>query len=117
MNKRSIEDIQDLKGKRVLMRVDFNVPMDKETGEITDETRIMGALPSIKYLYEHGAKVILCSHLGRPKGEFNMKFSLAPVAKRLGELVDTKVIMAKDVVGSAHKNGFGVSTEGYMFVV
>ena len=75
MNKRSIEDIQDLKGKRVLMRVDFNVPMDKETGEITDETRIMGALPSIKYLYEHGAKVILCSHLGRPKGEFNMKFS------------------------------------------
>ena len=103
MNKRSIEDIQDLKGKRVLMRVDFNVPMDKETGEITDETRIMGALPSIKYLYEHGAKVILCSHLGRPKGEFNMKFSLAPVAKRLGELVDTKVIMAKDVVGEDAK--------------
>ncbi len=99
MNKRTIEDIQDLKGKKVLMRVDFNVPMDKETGAITDETRIQGALPSIKYLYQHGAKVILCSHLGRPKGEFNMKYSLAPVAKRLAELVDTNVIMAKDVVG------------------
>lgn len=99
MNKQSITDIKDLKGKRVLMRVDFNVPLDKETGEITDETRIQGALKSIEYLYKNGAKVILCSHLGRPKGEFNMKYSLAPVAKRLGELVDTKVIMAKDVVG------------------
>ena len=103
MNKQSITDIQDLKGKKVLMRVDFNVPLDKETGEITDETRIQGALKSIEYLYKNGAKVILCSHLGRPKGEFNMKYSLAPVAKRLGELVDTKVIMAKDVVGEDAK--------------
>ena len=117
MNKRSIEDIQDLKGKRVLMRVDFNVPMDKETGEITDETRIMGALPSIKYLYEHGAKVILCSHLGRPKGEFNMKFSLAPVAKRLGELVDTKVIMAKDVVGEDAKKCVAEMKDGEIVVL
>ena len=117
MNKRSIEDIQDLKGKRVLMRVDFNVPMDKETGEITDETRIMGALPSIKYLYEQGAKVILCSHLGRPKGEFNMKFSLAPVAKRLGELVDTKVIMAKDVVGEDAKKCVSEMKDGEIVVL
>ncbi len=98
MNKVSIEDIA-VQGKKVLVRVDFNVPMDKETGEITDDNRITAALPTIKYLYEHGAKVILCSHLGRPKGEFNMKFSMAPVAKRLGELVDTNVILAKDVVG------------------
>jgi len=98
VNKVSIEDIA-VQGKKVLVRVDFNVPMDKETGEITDDNRITAALPTIKYLYEHGAKVILCSHLGRPKGEFNMKFSMAPVAKRLGELVDTNVILAKDVVG------------------
>ncbi len=98
MNKVSIEDIA-VQGKKVLVRVDFNVPMDKETGEITDDNRITAALPTIKYLYEHGAKVILCSHLGRPKGEFNMEFSMAPVAKRLGELVDTNVILAKDVVG------------------
>jgi phosphoglycerate kinase len=98
MNKMSITDIKDLKGKRVLMRVDFNVPMDKE-GNITDETRITGALASIEYLYKHGAKVILCSHLGRPDGEFKPQFSLAPVAKRLAELVSTKVIMAKDVIG------------------
>ena len=102
MNKKSIEDV-DVKGKRVLCRVDFNVPMDKETGKITNEARIQGALPTIKYLYEHGAKAILCSHLGRPKGEFKPEFSLAPVAKRLQELVDTKVTMAKDVIGEDAK--------------
>ena len=100
MNKLTIEDI-DVKGKKVLVRVDFNVPM--KDGKITDETRITAALPTIKYLYEHGAKVILCSHLGRPKGEFKMEYSLAPVAKRLAELVDTKVTMAKDVVGEDAK--------------
>ena len=68
-------------GKKVLVRCDFNVPL--KDGVITDENRITGALPTINYLREHGAKVILCSHLGRPKGEFNMKYSLAPVAKRL----------------------------------
>jgi len=102
MNKQSITDIQNLKGKRVLMRVDFNVPMDKE-GHITDETRIKGAMKSIEYLYKNGAKVILCSHFGRPDGEFNPKYSLAPVAKRLAELVDTKVTMAKDVIGDDAK--------------
>ncbi len=117
MTKRSIEDIQDLKGKRVLVRVDFNVPMDKATGKITDETRINGALPTIKYLYEHGAKVILCSHLGRPKGQFNMEFSLAPVAKRLGELVDAKVVMAKDVVGEDAKACVAAMQDGDIVVL
>jgi len=78
--------------------VDFNVPMDEE-GRITDENRIQGALPTIRYLADKGAKVILCSHLGRPKGEFNLKYSLAPVARRLSELLGREVLMAKDVVG------------------
>ena len=100
-NKKSIEDIC-VKDKKVLVRCDFNVPQD-ENLNITDETRILGALPTIKYLKEHGAAVILCSHLGRPKGEFNLKYSLAPVAKRLGELLGCEVKMATDVIGeSAH---------------
>ena len=97
--KKTIEDI-DVQGKKVLVRVDFNVPLN-ENGEITDETRIQAALPTIQYLLDNGAKVILMSHLGRPKGEVKPEFSLAPVAKRLGELLDTKVIFAKDCVGKA----------------
>lgn len=97
MNKKTINDIQ-AKGKRVLMRVDFNVPLD-ENGRITDENRIIGALPSIKKLLDDGAALVLCSHMGRPKGSFNMKYSLAPVAKRLGELLGKEVKMAKDVIG------------------
>ncbi|MDI9520224.1 MAG: phosphoglycerate kinase [Bacillota bacterium] len=97
MNKKTVRDL-DLKGKKVLVRVDFNVPMD-ENKNITDENRIIGALPTISYLLGQSAKVILCSHLGRPKGEFNMKYSLAPVAKRLSELLKVDVKMAKDVVG------------------
>ncbi len=97
MNKKTVRDL-DLKGKKVLVRVDFNVPMD-ENKQITDENRIVGALPTISYLMGQGAKVILCSHLGRPKGEFNMKYSLAPVAKRLSEHLKTEVKMAKDVIG------------------
>ncbi len=97
MNKKTVRDIS-LKGKKVLVRVDFNVPMD-DNQNITDENRILGAMPTIRYLMDQGAKTILCSHLGRPKGEFNMKYSLAPVAKRLGELLKTDVKMAKDVVG------------------
>ncbi len=100
MNKKSIEDV-NVQGKPVLVRVDFNVPMDGET--ITDETRIIGALPTIEYLVNHGAKVVLCSHMGRPKGEFNMKYSLAPVAKRLSELLKQDVKMAKDVIGEDAK--------------
>lgn len=96
MNKKTIRDIQ-VDGKRVLVRVDFNVPMDGD--RITDENRILGALPTIRYLLEHNAKVVLCSHMGRPKGEVNPKYSLAPVAKRLSELLHQEVKMAKDVVG------------------
>ncbi|MDD3882445.1 MAG: phosphoglycerate kinase [Eubacteriales bacterium] len=101
MNKKTIKDI-DVSGKKVLVRVDFNVPMD-ENKNITDENRIVGALPTIKYLMEHGAKVVLCSHMGRPKGEFNMKYSLAPVAKRLSELLGKPVAMAADVIGDDAK--------------
>ncbi|MEG2881545.1 MAG: phosphoglycerate kinase, partial [Christensenella sp.] len=97
--KKTIEDI-DVQGKKVLVRVDFNVPLN-EKGEITDETRITAALPTINYLLEHGAKVILMSHLGRPKGEVKAEFSLAPVAQRLEELLNTKVIFAEDCVGKA----------------
>ena len=100
LNKKSVEDI-DVKGKKVLVRCDFNVKM--ENGVITSDKRIVASLPTIKYLIDHGAKVILCSHLGRPKGEFNPEFSLAPVAKRLGELLGQDVKMAKDVVGDSAK--------------
>jgi len=97
VNKKTITDI-DVNGKKVLVRCDFNVPLDEE-GHITDETRINAALPTIKYLLEHGAKVILCSHLGRPKGTFNMKYSLKPVAERLSEKLGFEVKLAKDVIG------------------
>ena len=95
-NKKSVEDI-DVAGKKVLVRCDFNVPM--KDGVITDDKRIVGALPTIKYLLDHKAAVILCSHMGRPKGEFNMKYSLAPVAKRLTELLGQNVELASDVIG------------------
>lgn len=100
-NKKSVEDI-DVSGKKVIVRCDFNVPQD-ETGRITDDKRIVAALPTIKYLLEHNAAVILCSHLGRPKGEFKMKYSLAPVAERLSELLGQEVKLAKDVIGEDAK--------------
>ena len=99
MNKKTVKDI-DVNGKKVLVRVDFNVPLD-ENKNITDETRISAALPTIQYLLDNGAAVILCSHLGRPKGEFNMKYSLAPVAARLKEIFPGKVIFAEDVIGDS----------------
>lgn len=101
LNKKSIQDI-DVKGKKVLVRVDFNVPID-ENGSITDDRRIREALPTIKYLTEHNAKVILMSHLGRPKGKFNMKYSLKPVAVRLSERLEADVKLAGDVVGEEVK--------------
>ncbi len=96
LNKKTVEDI-DVSGKRVLARCDFNVPL--KDGAITDDKRIVEALPTIKYLIAKGAKVILCSHLGRPKGEFNPKYTLAPIAARLTELLGKPVAMAKDVIG------------------
>lgn len=96
MDKQTVRDIQ-VGGKRVFVRCDFNVPMSG--GKITDDNRIVGALPTIRYLLDNGAKVILASHLGRPKGVFDMKYSLAPVADRLNELLDGKVKFASDVIG------------------
>ncbi len=98
LNKKTIEDI-DVRGKRVLARCDFNVPL--KDGEITNDKRIVAALPTIKYLMENGARVILCSHLGRPKGEYKPEFSLAPVAKKLSEYLGVVVKLAEDpdVVG------------------
>ena len=102
LNKKTIEDI-DVKGKRVLARCDFNVPL--KDGEITNDKRIVAALPTIKYLVDNGAKVILCSHLGRPKGEYKPEFSLAPVAARLSEYLGKEVKLANDpeVVGENAK--------------
>ncbi|MET3697505.1 phosphoglycerate kinase [Bacillus oleivorans] len=100
MNKKTLKDI-DVKGKRVFCRVDFNVPL--KDGKITDETRIQAALPTIQYLTEQGAKVILASHLGRPKGEVVEELRLTPVANRLSELLGNEVKKAGDVVGHSAK--------------
>ncbi len=102
LNKKTIEDIE-VNGKKVLVRCDFNVPL--KDGEITNDKRIVAALPTIKYLMENGAKVILCSHLGRPKGEYKPEFSLAPVAKKLSEYLGVEVKLAEDpeVVGANAK--------------
>lgn len=102
MNKKTVKDIE-LKDKKVLVRCDFNVPMDKNRN-ITDNRRIVAALPTIKYLLEQNCKVVLCSHLGRPKGEFKPEFSLKPVAKELSKLLGQEVIMAEDVIGEDAKN-------------
>ena len=102
LNKKTVEDI-DVAGKKVLVRCDFNVPLFE--GTITNDKRIVAALPTIKYLMEQGAKVILCSHLGRPNGEYNPEFSLAPVAERLTEYLGVEVKLAEDetVVGDNAK--------------
>jgi len=97
MNKKSVKDV-GVRGKRVLVRADFNVPLD-EQGQITDDTRIRASLPTIEYLVTEGARVILTSHLGRPKGKVNPKYSLAPVAKRLSELLKQDVQLLGDCVG------------------
>lgn len=101
MNKKTIKDI-DLKGKKVFVRCDFNVPLD-ENGNITDNRRIVAALPTVKYLLEQNCKIILASHLGRPKGEVNPKFSLKPVANELSKLLGKEVKLAEDVVGPSAK--------------
>ena len=101
-NKKTIYDV-DVKGKKVLLRCDFNVPQNKETGEITSNKRIVAALPTIRYLLDNGAAVIACSHLGKPKGEWKTKLTLAPVAKRLSELLGQEVIFASDIIGEDAK--------------
>lgn len=98
MEKKTIRDVE-VKGKKVLVRCDFNVPM--KDGQITDDNRIVAALPTIKYLTENGAKVILCSHLGRPKGEINQKYSLLPVANVLSEKLGQEVKLASDITGAS----------------
>src|SRR5487761_503584 len=97
MDKATVRDIVT-RGKRALERVDFNMPQD-ESGAISDDTRIRASLPTIQYLLDHGASVVLMSHLGRPKGQVNPKFSLRPVAERLSELLGRPVALAPDCVG------------------
>ena len=116
-NKKSVEDI-DVKGKRVLCRCDFNVPTKE--GKITSDKRIVAAMPTIEYLVNHGARVILCSHMGKPKGEWKPELSLQVVADRLSELLGKPVVMAKDVVGedakakaAALKDGDKVTLGGF----
>ncbi|MBE7034628.1 MAG: phosphoglycerate kinase [Ruminococcaceae bacterium] len=112
MKLKTVEDLS-VKGKKVLVRCDFNVPLD-ENRNITDETRIVGALPTIQYLIENGAKVILCSHMGKPKGEPKPEFSLAPVAKRLSEKLGKDVVFAADdnVVGENAKKAVSEMNDG-----
>jgi len=111
MNKKTIEDI-NVSGKRVLVRVDFNVPLDAEKN-VTDDKRIVAALPTIRYLLGQQAKVILCSHLGRPKGEVNPEFSLAPVARKLSELLPgVKIVFASDVIGESARKAVADMKDG-----
>ena len=102
LGKKTIDD-ENYAGKRVLVRCDFNVPQDKTTGEITSDKRIVAALPTIRYLLDNGAAVIACSHLGKPKGTWKESLTLAPVAKRLSELLGMEVIFAKDIIGEDAK--------------
>lgn len=111
MAKKTIEDIV-VSGKKVLVRVDFNVPLT-EDGTVSDDKRIVAALPTIRYLLEHNAKVILCSHLGRPKGEVNLKYSLAPVGNRLAELLpETRIWFAEDTIGESAKAAIADMKDG-----
>ena len=116
LNKVTVEDI-NVKGKKVLVRVDFNVPL--KDGKITNDNRITAALPTINKLVENGAKVVLCSHLGKPKNGPEDKFSLAPAAERLAQLVNTKVIFAKDdtVVGENAKKAVAQMNDGEIVVL
>ena len=115
MSKKTVKDI-DLKGKKVFVRCDFNVPMD-ENQNITDNRRIVAALPTIKYLIDQNCKIILSSHLGRPKGEVKPEFSLAPVAVELSKQLGQEVLMAKDVIGESAKTLAANLQEGQVMLL
>lgn len=115
MNKKTIKDIE-IKGKKVLVRCDFNVPMD-ENQNIADNTRIVAALPTINYLVENNCAVILCSHLGRPKGEVKPEYSLKPVAKELEKLMGKEILMAKDVIGEDAKSKAEALKNGQILLI
>jgi len=115
MNKKTVKDI-DLKGKKVFVRCDFNVPMN-ENKEIVDNRRIVAALPTIKYLLENNCKIILCSHLGRPKGEFKPEFSLKPVAQELAKQLGVEVKIAEDVIGESAKELASNLNEGEVMLL
>lgn len=115
MNKKSVKDAE-VRGKRVLVRSDFNVPLD-EQGQITDDTRIRASLSTIEYLIQEGARVILTSHLGRPKGKVNPKYSLAPVAKRLSELLAQDVQLAGDCVGDVPMEAVSKLQDGQVLIL
>ncbi len=116
MAKKTVSQV-DFAGKRVLMRADFNVPLDKSSGEITDDRRIQGAMSTIKTILDGGGRLILMSHLGRPEGEFDAKYTLAPVAKRLGELLGQEVKLAPDCVGPEVKKMADSLTDGQCMVL
>jgi phosphoglycerate kinase len=116
VNKKTVRDIE-VAGKRVLVRVDFNVPLDKSTGEITNDSRIRAALPTIKYLIENGARVILCSHLGRPKGAVEPELSLAPVGKRLSELLGQPAKAADDCIGPKAEEAAAALEDGEILIL
>ena len=115
MNKKNVKDVK-VQGKRVLVRADFNVPLD-EQGQITDDTRIRASLPTLEYLVKEGARVILASHLGRPKGKVNPKYSLAPVAKRLSELLGQAVPIAGDCVGDVAMEAVSKLQDGQVLLL
>jgi len=116
MQKKTVKDMS-VEGKRVLVRVDFNVPLDMETGVITDDSRIQASLPTIRYLVTHRAKVILCSHLGRPKGRVAEGLRMAPMARRLSELLESPVVTANDCVGEEVKSKVEMLKEGDVFLL
>ena len=115
-NKMTVRDVQ-LSGKKVLLRCDFNVPQDKTTGEITSDKRIVAALPTIRYLLDNGAAVIACSHLGKPKGTWKESLTLAPVAKRLTELLGMDVLFAKDIIGEDAKTKAAALQPGQLLLL
>jgi len=116
MPKKTVEDIE-VEGKKVLLRVDFNVPLNINTGDISDDSRIRASLPTIEYLVDHRAKVILCSHLGRPEGKVVKELRMAPIAQRLSQLMGLPVSMASDCIGTEVESKVGALKEGEILVL